>query len=625
MTDSIRVLDNQRIDREDVEFLGDIQVQAQNRQLPENFLTNPAGSQLWIIGGFDITTPTTTQCRVTRGTAILNSRENGQIVRGHFAHEGDAQKTIDVSAYANGTYRVFIRFELIDSTYRNRIFWNQTALSEFVQNVPVRRAANWGMRIELASPSAEWFQIATVGISGGVITFVNKQRQFFFEGSEHNGFQNSISDAAGNNDPTGVAWRTWGSGANDRNIDRATYGIKDLQTFLAAVRVQISEIMGGGTQWFAQVPEALNNKVSRLGDSLMNGNYVPSFADTHSLGSATNLWLNTFTRNTHYLDNLKPAGIVTKDEAHFAVASSIIQKANSGRRVINAPLVTRVILGSPALRLQASASQPVVICANNSRIATLTTPIDLIVTSFGPRSGGTVVANTLYYVYARITASNSVVTNVNGIVYTATPPDASGNFAAVEVEAGFTVADYVFIGSVVTGDIAGVTGDWASRGFEHTTGLRRVIASTKNPLRTLLSQTYTNQPSQTISPAVDLRALLPTAQSYGIHMVSQITALTDVGTASPNLEGTVTVYTTVGGITLLNTSPSQCAITHRGITVVPREARHTFYMERPAAAQIVGMNAIISGNVGADTMSSFGFIGVIEYTENVNAPIPIAI
>ena len=129
-----RVQDNERIDRGDFEFAVDTTPQAFGRQLGANALTNPAGARLWILGGFDITNPAAAQCRVTRGVALLSQREAGEVAPGVLAFEGDATKTVDLAAYANGTYGVYVRFEYNDGEFQNRIFWNPA--------VPPRRRAS---------------------------------------------------------------------------------------------------------------------------------------------------------------------------------------------------------------------------------------------------------------------------------------------------------------------------------------------------------------------------------------------------------------------------------------------------------------------------------------------------
>lgn len=285
MPNTPRVQDNERVERRDFEFATDTVPQAYHRALGGNFLTNPAGTKLWIVSGFNMTNPAAKQLRVDRGVAILNAREEGQTVAGMLAFEGDTQKTVDLNAYAVGTYGIWIRFELADGEFQNRIFWNPTGLNEFTQSMATRRVASWGVRVEpvLSNPGADWFKIGEVAVAAGPPLTITKQRKFYFEGDEAGSYAASISDD--------TTYRTWGGGANDRNADRATYGVRDLQTMLAAIREQLRAMQGSNpaTPWYGAVTEGLNRKVSRFGDSGLAGNYLPD-ASGRDLGSTGFRW-----------------------------------------------------------------------------------------------------------------------------------------------------------------------------------------------------------------------------------------------------------------------------------------------------------------------------------------------
>ena len=158
MPDYPKAQRSQRVDLEDWDFAIADAPQARSRQPGSDFFTNPAGDRMWIIGGFNLTFAGA-DLTVTRGVAILGQREKGQVVNGVLTSEGDASKTQDLSTFGNATYGVFVRFELVDGAFQNRLFWDDVGAQEFSQLVPTRRVANWGMRVQLTSPGAEWFQI----------------------------------------------------------------------------------------------------------------------------------------------------------------------------------------------------------------------------------------------------------------------------------------------------------------------------------------------------------------------------------------------------------------------------------------------------------------------------------
>lgn len=232
--DMLRVEANERIDLQDFQTVAE-SGNDQASQINANFATNPDGQRAWILGGFGVTNPTGSQIRVTKGKAILARREAGDIKYGLLTSDGDTSRTIDIGSFATGVYGVYVRFEFIDADTAARIFWNATDNGfEYSHTLPTMRAANWSLRIEGSSPGAEWLRIATVNQVDRVIT---PRRPFYFEGAE----DSSPAYASG-----------WGT-TNDRNTDRATYGVKDLQTFTAAVRQCLEDVKGRGIRkWYSK-------------------------------------------------------------------------------------------------------------------------------------------------------------------------------------------------------------------------------------------------------------------------------------------------------------------------------------------------------------------------------------
>jgi hypothetical protein len=226
---------NERVDLTDLRYSVDSALQAMIRQANEEFLTNPNGAtKSWIIDGFAMSDLGAGQLSVAKGRGLLAQREGSTIHYGALTTEGDATKTLDLSGYANNTYNTYIRFQFVDAETQSRMFWNPSGSTEFAQSIQTRRQANWSLRVELASPGAEWVQIGTVQIVGGVIggAGIVDQRNLYFEGSVSGTYAN-----------------TWGGGT-DRNADRQQYGIKDLQTFTAAVRTLFEDLRPTGGRWW---------------------------------------------------------------------------------------------------------------------------------------------------------------------------------------------------------------------------------------------------------------------------------------------------------------------------------------------------------------------------------------
>lgn len=233
--DILKVESNERVDLVDFEFLADEQFQSGLRQLGEEFFTDPTKSVAWILDGFEITNPTGAQVQVDLGRALLGQREGGQIHQSVLVSEGEVSRTIDLSTYANGAYGIYVRFEYVEGDSSSRAFWNpQGSGSEFAQTIATRRLANWSLRIELASPGAEWLQIGSVTVAAGAISVgPTDERPLYFEGTVDSTYESGWSSDGGGS-------------ANDRNSDRQQYGVKDLQTFTAAVRQCLEDIKGRG-------------------------------------------------------------------------------------------------------------------------------------------------------------------------------------------------------------------------------------------------------------------------------------------------------------------------------------------------------------------------------------------
>jgi hypothetical protein len=227
MRDVARTENLQRVDRGDYEFAAADTPLEYGRELGESFLADPSGTRRWVVDGFAMDNPAVGQLRVLGGIAILAYRERGAVKEGAFHTGGDTQKIVDVSALADATYNVYLRFELNDAAFQNRVFWNPGSSVEFAQNTATKRVANWGVRLALALPGAEWTLIGTATVTGGDVTGQTDDRPLYFEGTV-----------------SGTYARVWGGG-DDRDADRQQHGTKDLRTALDALTKKVEEIQTG--------------------------------------------------------------------------------------------------------------------------------------------------------------------------------------------------------------------------------------------------------------------------------------------------------------------------------------------------------------------------------------------
>lgn len=228
--DILRVESNERVDITDFEFISK-SVQAHERQMVDNFFCDPARTRKWVVSGFGMSNPAAKQLQVTKGKAILGARLESNVEYGMLTTEGDATLTVDLNSYSPGTYGIYIRFEQIAGEAQSRIFWNPSgAGSEYAQSINTRLTAAWSLRVEATSPGSDWLKIGEVDQATMAIT---DQREFYFEGAVVDTYESG--------------WSTDGGGsANDRNSDRATYGVTDLQMMLAALRQGVEDVKGRG-------------------------------------------------------------------------------------------------------------------------------------------------------------------------------------------------------------------------------------------------------------------------------------------------------------------------------------------------------------------------------------------
>lgn len=241
--DILRIESNERVDIADFDFISE-SIQAHERQLYDNFFCDVSRTRKWIISGFAISNPAAKQLQVTKGKAILGARIDGVTQYGMLSTEGDAALTVDLNSYSPGTYGVYIRFERIDGESQSRIFWNPSgAGSEYAQAINTRYTASWSLRVEASSPGDDWLKIGEVDQATMAIT---DQREFFFEGAVDDYYESGWSTDGGGN-------------ANDRNSNRATYGITNLQMFTAAMRECLRDIKGRGLrEWYERDIGGLN-------------------------------------------------------------------------------------------------------------------------------------------------------------------------------------------------------------------------------------------------------------------------------------------------------------------------------------------------------------------------------
>ena len=285
MPNFVRVERSERVDLEDFDH-GVSVSQREVGELPlANFATNPNGTRMWILDGFEASDAGSLTVQVIKGRGILSRREGALVKYGALAVEGDAARSVDITSFADGTYGVYVRFEYRDGQAENRVFWDDSGTSEFTKNIPSRKLANWTLRVAAASPGLEWYKVADVVRSSGPDAIaIQTQRVFYFEGDEV-----SVPSFA----------TTWGSG-NDRDGDRAQYGVKDLQTFIEFTKKKLEELQTGTNPAIPTGVRVWDAPVASLDDVLpltgsganheMRGSIIPKTNALYDLGDISNIF-----------------------------------------------------------------------------------------------------------------------------------------------------------------------------------------------------------------------------------------------------------------------------------------------------------------------------------------------
>jgi hypothetical protein len=250
-TDKIRVEGFERVDIQDFQAAVKGTLEEQERQLFSQFFTDPSKTQLWVLDGFEMSNPSAKLVTVTRGRAILGSRDGGTVLPGMLCTEGDMSITVDLNTYADAIYNIYVRFESVPGEYQTRLFWNPDGTgSEFGRSIATKYVAGWNVRIETTSPGAEWLKIGEVYLNQpghGTIDVIDT-RDLYFEGLQ----QGDSTFKTG--------WSTDGAGsADDRDADRLAHGVKDLRTFVAATQQCLEDIKGRGlSKWYERSIGGMN-------------------------------------------------------------------------------------------------------------------------------------------------------------------------------------------------------------------------------------------------------------------------------------------------------------------------------------------------------------------------------
>jgi len=254
--------------------------------------TNARG---YVISGFTITNPTGTVISVTNGTAIVGYRDSRGLQYGCvIGTDTSASRSLDIGAYSNATYGVWIRGVYKQTDNAVRKFWDPLAATptEVSRSVYTRYTEDWALALEVSSPGPEWVRVGTVTKVGATLTPSTAGKDLFFEGASESLWS-----------PTA----DWGS-TDDRNNNRNTYGLRGFRQFVRAVQAQLDAIIGAN--WWSALTSIqslttlTSGKLERNGSNTITGDITPNANNTRSFGSSLLRFANIFTTDLDVSDDL---------------------------------------------------------------------------------------------------------------------------------------------------------------------------------------------------------------------------------------------------------------------------------------------------------------------------------
>tara|TARA_Y100000034_G_scaffold103827_2_gene129854 strand:- start:888 stop:2399 length:1512 start_codon:yes stop_codon:yes gene_type:complete len=238
LRDLVRVEANERIDVPDFEAMqrGN---RAETRQALRTLVFGEnnriSGDAMANLGPWPLVDMGAGQLRITRATALGGHvHEDGTLEWPvGVGFEGPGFQVLDFTAQPANTYTLWVQVSFTAADVGARVFWNDTTAQEDTASIDTRYVAGWNVTYTTgASPGSGWVMIGTTIWNGAAHTTLTASNMLF-EGPE----------------VAGVPVHLWGSGPNDRDLDRATYGITNLFDWLAAMRRQVDDMIGGAGWW----------------------------------------------------------------------------------------------------------------------------------------------------------------------------------------------------------------------------------------------------------------------------------------------------------------------------------------------------------------------------------------
>lgn len=263
----LNVAQNLRLDVPDTEFLIS-SVAKYSRAMISSIIA----SSNRVLAGFSVSLPNNYTVRVSRSSGAFIGYDDAAVDDGQLMNQGQTSADVDFTLLATGnTYKIWVRVTKTTGQQDNRAFWDPGTDQEFTALHDTRVLFDWEATASVASPGAEWVELAEVVWDGAIsLADVTDSRTVVFEG------------------PLKAIQSTSGLPDYNRSSDRSANHLKDAEAFVAAVLREVQDIKSNyhdrdgsasGHAWYTALPTGLSLRsaqdvVATVGDGVNSfGNY----------------------------------------------------------------------------------------------------------------------------------------------------------------------------------------------------------------------------------------------------------------------------------------------------------------------------------------------------------------
>lgn len=294
----VRVESNQRIDKPDFEALQLGAHLAVRYALRGLLFGTDAPASVAVVSSWTLTAAGS-QLSIVPGRSVAGEvMPDGTVQDGHvLGEDGDASQTLDFVGEPAATYGIYVRADFSPGVSGSRIFWNAATEVEDAAAIDTREVSGWNAVASATALGDGYVRIGTVVWNGAAFTSVTRaDAPHLLEGTL---------------DSSGVeAVAAWGDGANDRDVDRASYGVQSLVRAFGLIRRQLKDIVGAASgHWGSAVPTSLTAAKAHIDTTTDPHGSAPTWTGTPVFNGGIDVNdPSDFSDEVTFHDNIELAG-----------------------------------------------------------------------------------------------------------------------------------------------------------------------------------------------------------------------------------------------------------------------------------------------------------------------------